>query len=74
MVGAQAPPVPQYVPAAHDVAVQLPAQVIPSAAHRLLSQAFVPEVVQLPELLQTDAVVTLPAEHLAAVHSVELPG
>jgi hypothetical protein len=62
------------VPAAHEVAVQLPAQVTPSAAHRLLSQAFVPAAVQLPELLQTDAVVTLPAEHFAAVHSVVLPG
>jgi len=62
------------VPAAHDVAVQLPAQVIPSAAHRLLPQAFVPEVVQLPEPLQTDAVVTLPPEQVAGVHWVEPSG
>lgn len=74
IVGAQAPPGPQYVPAEQDVAVQLPAQVIPSAAHRLLSHAFVAEAVQLPEPLQTDAVVTLPAVHLAAVHSVALSG
>jgi len=54
--------------------VQLPAHITPSAAHRLLPQALVEVVVQLPEPLQTDAVVTLPAAQLAAVHSVALSG
>jgi hypothetical protein len=62
------------VPVAHEVAVQLPAQLTPSAAHRLLSHALVVEAVQLPELLQTDAVVTLPAAQLAAVQTVEPSG
>lgn len=52
----------------------MPAQIIPSAAHRLLSQEFVVEVVQLPAPLQTDAVVTFPIEHLASAQTVTLPG
>ena len=54
--------------------VQLPAHMIPSAAHRLLSQAFVADAVHVPDPLQTEAVVTLPAAHFAAVHSVALSG
>jgi hypothetical protein len=62
------------VPAPQDVAVQLPAHITPSAAQRLLPQAFVEVVVQLPEPLQTDAVVTLPPVQLAAVQTVALSG
>lgn len=54
--------------------MQLPAQLTPSVAHRLLSHAFVVEAVQLPEPLHTDAVVTLPAVQLAAVHTVDPSG
>jgi len=46
----------------------------PSAAHRLLPQAFVEVVVQLPEPLQSEAVVTLPPVQLAAVQTVALSG
>ena len=54
--------------------MQLPAQDTPSALHRLLLQALVVASVQFPEPLQTDAVVTLPAVHIAAWHSVEASG
>lgn len=54
--------------------MQLPAQLTPSAAHRLLAHSLVVAAVQLPEALQTDAVVTLPAVQLAAVQIVELSG
>lgn len=54
--------------------MQAPAHMTPSAAHRLLEQALVVEVVQLPEPLHTDAVVTLPAEQVAAVQTVALSG
>jgi hypothetical protein len=62
------------VPAAQDVAVQLPAQLMPSLAHRLLSHALVVAPVQFPEPLQTDDVVTLPAEQVAGVQTVVLSG
>jgi hypothetical protein len=48
--------------------------VVPALEHRLLSHALVVEVVQLPEPLQTDDVVTLPAEQLAGVQTVPLSG
>lgn len=54
--------------------MQLPAQETPSLAQRLLSHALVVESVQVPEPLQTDTVVTLPAVQLAAAQTVALPG
>jgi hypothetical protein len=56
------------------VAVQAPAQLIPSAAHKLLPQLLVVAAVQLPEPLHTEAVVALPAAQLAAVQTVEAVG
>ena len=54
--------------------MQLPAQEVPSLAQRLLSHELVVEAVQLPEPLQTEAVVTLPAVQLAGVQTVVLSG
>jgi hypothetical protein len=47
---------------------------VPSLEHRLLSHALVVEVVQLPEPLQTDEVVALPAVQLAGLQTVKLSG
>ena len=46
---------------------------LPSLAHWLV-QVFVVAAVQLPALLHTDGVVSLPAVQLAAVHTVPLSG
>jgi uncharacterized lipoprotein YmbA len=62
------------VPAAQEVAVQLPAQVTLLLSQRLLPHALVVEVVQVPEPLQTEGVVTFPAVQLAGVQTVESSG
>ena len=74
-VFAHVPVESQYVPAVHEVAVQLPEHLpLPSVAHRLLVHGLVVAIVQAPEPLHTDALVALPAVQLAAVQTVLLSG
>ena len=73
-VGVQAPPAPQYKPMPQEVAVQLEAQLALSLLQRLLGHVLVVAAVQFPDPLQTDCVVSFPAEQLAAVQAVELSG
>jgi hypothetical protein len=55
--------------------VQLPEHLaLPSVAHRLLAQVLLAALVQAPAPLQTEAVVTLPFEQLAAVQIVAASG
>jgi len=54
--------------------VQLEEQLALSLPHRLLGQVLVVAAVQFPDPLQTDWVVSFPAEQLAAVHTVVLSG
>lgn len=71
----QVPVESQYVPALHEVDVQLPEHLpLPSVAQRLLAHWLVTDVVQVPEPLQTEAVVALPPAQVAAVQIVELSG
>lgn len=63
------------MPALHEFAVQLPEHLpLPSVAHKLLEHVLMATVVQEPEALQTEAVVALPAVHVAAVQTVALSG
>ena len=47
---------------------------VPSVAHWLFGQALDCDALHEPELLQTDAVVTVPLAHVAAVQIVVLSG
>lgn len=65
----------QYIPAGHEVAVQLPEHFpLPSVAHRLLAQELVAAAVHAPEPLHTDAVVALPAVQVPGVQMTEPSG
>jgi len=71
----QAPVASQYWFDAHEVDVQLVSHVaLPSSAQSRSGQSAVPGSVQAPEPLQTEAVVTTPAEQLASSQTLESSG
>jgi hypothetical protein len=62
----------QYIPAPHELDVQLPEQSLP--LHRLVSHFVVVAAGQTPLPSQSDWFVRTPAEQLWSEHVVELPG
>ena len=71
----QAPVTSQYWFDAHEVGVQLVSHAaLPSSAQSIPGHSAVPDSVQAPEPLQTEAVVTTPAEQLASLQTLESSG
>ena len=62
----------QYIPAPHDIDVQLPEQSV--RLHKFVSHLVVVAVGHTPLPSQTDLFVLTPAEQLWSEHVVELPG
>jgi hypothetical protein len=71
LTGAQVVPA-QYIPAPHEVDVQLPEQSL--TLHSFVSQLVVVAVGHTPLPSQSDGFVRTPPEQLWSEHVVELPG